>query len=328
MSRDCGTRTVALELYRLPLAVASDGLVSLRLLAELESVRAARMDRRVFVVIVSGPGHRRAQTQMLEVGSAAPDPRQLPVALVIGRHSQCDLRAGLDACLRHALLMAHPPRGGEPSFVEGIDLATGIGLGVGAPEGASRVVAPRALRFGVGSDTVLAFLAEPGEPLFPEGPEAAVEQLDEGSDPGGAFVRMPAAHRALVRGGPMLPPTRGFVVESNIVLKTDAGYELLVGSAQLDRGALLGRYERCFGHQDFEGHTEVSRVHAMVLRRGGRNFVVDCASLNGTALQRADGAIVELGPGHRVASIATDDELRIGGFRIHLGSRSERPGAG
>lgn len=50
-------------------------------------------------------------------------------------------------------------------------------------------------------------------------------------------------------------------------------------TAELERGFILGRYERCTSQLD-DGR--VSRVHALVVGRGEQILVIDTASTNGT----------------------------------------------
>ncbi|MBM4279962.1 MAG: FHA domain-containing protein [Deltaproteobacteria bacterium] len=78
---------------------------------------------------------------------------------------------------------------------------------------------------------------------------------------------------------------------------------------QLHDGLLLGRYERCAGHAETAADLGISRVHALVVARRDRLYVVDTGSTNGTRVKRADGAVVELDARRRVMAVADDDQL-------------------
>ena len=68
-------------------------------------------------------------------------------------------------------------------------------------------------------------------------------------------------------------------------------------SEDLERGVLIGRYERC---QLAGASGSLSRVHLVLLLDGGDVWAVDTASLNGT--------IVE---GQRISAIQLDRELEL-----------------
>lgn len=332
LGRDIGTFHVSIEVLRSELAAASGGVVDEDLLDGLEELRRERMDKRVFAAVVVGGGRGRrvpGAMSVQEVGGSDADPRQLPVALVVGRHSQCDFSDVDGACLRHAVLLAHPPRGGAPAHIEAIDLATGVGLGVGAARGSLRISASRRLRFGVGTCTVLAFLAEPEEPLFPEGAKAVLRDLDEGAHPSGLHLTIPASDRQLPTGQPWLAPhplRMRVGAHSRTFVQPIAGHRVEAGAAELERGLLLGRFERCHGHRSFQEDKEVSRVHALLLRRGGRTLLVDCASMYGTRVCQRGGPERALGPGARVASLTPRDEFQIASFTLRWVPRSDADG--
>lgn len=70
-----------------------------------------------------------------------------------------------------------------------------------------------------------------------------------------------------------------------------------VSHEDLERGVLIGRYERC---QLAGASGSLSRVHLVLLLDGGDVWAVDTASLNGT--------IVE---GQRISAIQLDRELEL-----------------
>jgi hypothetical protein len=72
-----------------------------------------------------------------------------------------------------------------------------------------------------------------------------------------------------------------------------------VSMDELIQGVLLGRYERCHGHRTLRHDAQASRVHACVLARQGRLWLVDAGSTNGTIILEGKEER-ELGPGRRV----------------------------
>jgi len=191
------------------------------------------------------------------------------------------------------------------------------------------LLATRQMRFGVGDFGVLGFLAEPGEPLFPEGPDAALADLDRGAHEVGASLRVPAAECEAE------PPTRALRhLAANIAHMWSEGSRVSVGTSiqridpdayiieatadELGDGVLLGRYPRCRGSLELGRDGSVSRVHALILRRGGRCLLIDCASTNGTRLEPSQGESLLLGQGDRVRSIEPGDDILLGEVRLRF----------
>jgi hypothetical protein len=327
-----GTRLLGLEALRGPLAHASQGAIDGELLNRLERARAEHLDRRMFACV----SYRRArhgavevQVAMLDVGAAGEQPRQLPGVITLGRHDRCDFGELGGAALRHALLLAYPPSEGEPARIEALDLASGIGLGVGLGRGSTQLLAARRMRFGVGDCGVLAFLAEPGERLFPEGVEAALASLDKGAHVAGVNLHMPADEREEA------PPTEALrhlganadsmwsegsqIEPCTLVASVEPdAYVIEARPAELQGGLLLGRYPRCRGSLELGQDGSVSRVHAVIVRRRGQSFLIDCGSTNGTSLDAASEPLVELGPDQRIAAITPGDDVLLGGLRLRF----------
>jgi hypothetical protein len=67
----------------------------------------------------------------------------------------------------------------------------------------------------------------------------------------------------------------------SLVLRSDSGMQrVFVGPAPLDRGVVIGRDGRCEGNEVLaDGRT--SRVHALLVRRDDRVYLVDAGSTNG-----------------------------------------------
>ena len=111
-----------------------------------------------------------------------------------------------------------------------------------------------------------------------------------GGDPHGTFVS--------VLDGPVeaepeqLLPRGDVAVGRLTVSEGRRRTHLRVGEAALQRGVVLGRYERCAGHQAFENDL-VSRVHAVLIEVDGVVHLVDAGSSNGTSL---DGQAIACAP--------------------------------
>ncbi|AKT39110.1 FHA domain-containing protein [Chondromyces crocatus] len=74
-----------------------------------------------------------------------------------------------------------------------------------------------------------------------------------------------------------------------------------VSLERLERGVLVGRYERC--GLEIKAEPEISRVHGLLVKIGGEVWAIDAASTNG--LWRADGPV-------KAAPLRDDDLLRLG----------------
>jgi len=60
-----------------------------------------------------------------------------------------------------------------------------------------------------------------------------------------------------------------------------------VGARALERGVIIGRYERCVG-EGLASDDNVSRVHAVLLSHRGQTFIVDAGSTNGITSREHD----------------------------------------
>ncbi|EYF08351.1 FHA domain-containing protein [Chondromyces apiculatus] len=74
-----------------------------------------------------------------------------------------------------------------------------------------------------------------------------------------------------------------------------------VSAERLERGVLIGRYERC--GLEIKAEPEISRVHALLVKIGADVWAIDAASTNG--LWRGDMAV-------RAEPLRHDDTLRLG----------------
>jgi hypothetical protein len=123
--------------------------------------------------------------------------------------------------------------------------------------------------------------------------DGAVAGRDRRRPPDGQTIVTSVRAAAMVASLP--PDARPLIVRASI--------------AALETGVLLGRYERCLGHGDVADDGRVSRVHACLLVRRGRVFVVDAGSTHGTTVRGPQGPARSLGPRSRAARLADGDEL-------------------
>lgn len=212
-------------------------------------------------------------------------------AATIGRHGHADLHlpGSGDLSLRHCLVLVHL-RDGRPR-ADVLDLDSELGLSdeaehpVGAveSEGSFFLRLPGLLLFFAPSGAGL-----PWSPLAPDAfstlpPRKVVQQP---RTPGRCarpeplevtVVRVsdsPLHSRDLKRSG---EPALG-----NLVLESEGvSLSLPVGLSALERGVVLGRYERCVGYELLGSNGSVSRVHACLVLRGEQVVLVDAGSTNG-----------------------------------------------
>lgn len=235
-------------------------------------------------------------------------PNELPAAVIVGRHSQCNLQVNsllTELSLRHLAVLSYWSDDGL--WVQIHDLETAVGFG--SHHGA----ALRSVRF---SGTATFSLGRLGLGVFETGrgmPE--LEGLCR-TLPESVYFAARSSHRR-----PSMVPSRadGSVthiedrprsvylkdvpatgVEVGRIRLWDGGdvREAPVTDEALERGILLGRYPRCAF--SFEQNDNVSRVHMMLLKLDGRNYLVDTASTNGLCKRdREDESVaVALAPVH------------------------------
>ncbi len=260
-------------------------------------------------------------------------PRNLPHAVVIGRHNRCGLAIPNDGrvSLRHLLLTAWPGRG--PMRLRGYDLggragvilADGkrvpgfsahaqVGLGFGRT---SLFVLPGG---GVGQDILAgddteAFRRLTGLDASGSGHRLAISAMAE---PGvaeiGGYRPMNVDLRPNPRGVLRLRSTKAVRARSTARgRKRDDDSqvrELEIDSEQLRRGLLIGRYsDRC----SLAGQgRNLSRVHALVTEETPLSLLIyDLASTNGV---RPTGQ--SEGPSHPVVRLTPDEPCMLGHFEL------------
>ena len=302
-----------------------DKLVGADLMAEAQRSRMERHELPTSAVLVHC---RDVEAATMTRVVHHPPGVEAPAALVVGRHSECDLGRIPGASLRHALILLWPPGDvGELPGAEVIDLGTQTGITLPDGRQAMRVASSESLRLGVaGADVVIAH-ARPGEPLplepgdlaelhgqVPERAEVAMHDgrpytrhLDVATPSEVTLVEQAPA----TAGAPevaanehtsceVIPvePSRGRTFGSEHAMLTQyislGGHlsaKVNVQAEDLERGVRLGRYLRCRGASVLGRDGHVSRVHALVLDRGGRRWLFDTASTNGTFVVDVDTGV-------------------------------------
>lgn len=236
---------------------------------------------------------------------------QEPQFAILGRHDRCDLSLANDGgiSLRHALLGAR--RQGNELRVRLLDLQSGTGLHTEDGRACEAITADGAMFARIGSYHLFllptgslapiawAGTAEQTWQMIPERvyrdcrlPSRGAAPLlrepiprDPSGTDGGAGRRPQSIITQIVDPPGLLRPfrpgpgARGARV-ARVELGNEAGYErFVVHEAELARGLLIGRYDRCqIGAQD----QSMSRVHLLMIRDGDEVWVIDTASSNGT----------------------------------------------
>lgn len=230
--------------------------------------------------------------------------RGRPVALVAGAHTECDLARLPGASLRHAVLLAWAPTASGPGVVEVIDLRSASGIAVPRDmqqEGMDGV--------GVGNASVFVVQAGQDEHLHQHPLRSALDlpklSLARAEPP--CITRF---ERSAVRHSGDIGRTR---VDGPVkVLAGRRSVLLAMSDEAWEGGVMLGRYDRCdvqLGRSD-----RVSRVHALLLERRGKRFVVDCGSTNGTAVADvARDSVQELASHRRVVELPPIHRLELAG---------------
>ncbi len=257
-------------------------------------------------------------------------PRDLPGAVVVGRHNRCDVAVPADTrvSLRHLLLVASSGEG--PQRFRGYDLGgrSGLVLADGQPvpgvsfHSQGLIVLGRAVVFvvpggpeGVGlltGDDGEVFQRLTGLDASGRGVRLAVSAV---SEPGVAYLepREPMEFGGYRGVDPQARPEPRGALRLRSTKPSKRGEEsreLGVDSRQLQRGLLIGRYsDRC----SLAGHgRNLSRVHALVAEEGPASLLVyDLASTNGVRPQgQTDGA------SHAVVRMTADAPAMLGHFEL------------
>jgi hypothetical protein len=229
---------------------------------------------------------------------------EVPEFVVVGRHSACDLRLGRDdsISLRHMVISAH--RRGNELRVRLLDLGTDAGMVTEDGQRCLSLGADGAAFVGLGPYQLFALPTGALAPL-PWGATAAdtwaaiPERVYLDRRAAGASLDRAPRVRLVGRGDRrsiatliLDPPTalrahrlapgaRGPRAGRLRLCVGPASESYDVHAADLERGLLVGRYDRCaFGAED----DRLSRVHLLLVRDGDACWAVDTASSNGTTV--------------------------------------------
>lgn len=241
----------------------------------------------------------------------------------VGRHAEVELHLPFDEALSLRQLLVLVTRGDGGTRIQVVDLATPGGFQAETGGVLRAVTADGPCVLAVASYSL--FLLPTGAPT-PWEPQAA--------DP---FLTLPP-RRLVTRTRPRPEPRRlgegqALVTECRgpVMVRADrlrepgepvvacltlgAGalaHRLELGASALERGVLLGRYERCAGDPSAL-EFDVSRVHALVLSVDGEPWLFDAGSTNGVFAGEAQVRAVPLDEvtAYRLAS------LPLGWQRVH-----------
>jgi hypothetical protein len=319
-----GTRVTAVHLPKPRLLgahdafiVAYDRLSGLASIARNPAVLVAAVDSRARVV----------EAVILEAGES----------LIIGRHTQCDLRLEQDTiALRH--LAAHAAAG-SPSEAPTLrlwDLNTGQPFLTEDGQPNAAVITQGTLYAAVGEYALL-FVPTPGSAGAPwparaeeawkalpprefidrRTPQATLMPSSQLLRSDGreyetdiSRVRRESERTSISRVGPLwmlgdegAPGTWGeLLLVQGAQVKTHG-----ISLEHLEQGVLLGRYERC--GISLEGLGGLSRVHLLLVRSGDEVLAIDTASTNGTWRGKTE---------IRTSALQNPDALMLGSdVRIH-----------
>jgi hypothetical protein len=239
-----------------------------------------------------------------------------PQFALVGRHQRCDLSVSRDPALslRHAVIAARVASG--ELRLRFLDLLSGSGLVTEDGHRCEALAADGAMfvRLGdyhlfllpTGTLSPLAWAATAADTwrMIPERiyRDNRVAARLPGAGRGGRVALPSVATRLLEPPGALRPyrpeaGARGTPV-ADIELRTSSGSErYTLHEADLERGMLLGRYDRCqLGVAD----DRMSRIHLLIVRNGEDVWAVDTASTNGTTVA-----------GRSVRSVRLDERTRL-----------------
>lgn len=309
--------------------------------AQLQAWREEHLDGHVFAIITRAISTRRRGAGELRLVDATlvriPEGRRAPTALAFGAHPYCDVGRLRSASLRHALVLLWPIADDQHGAIEVLDLRSASGLLTGPQASGERVVADDVARFAVGANEVTILHASPGGMFAADFPDDLDGFSDLArTDPRGAPRRpLDAEPTGKMPKASVCPPVADEVTRVGSVVYREGGLlrrrfaaepvpndQVIVPCTEdeLERGLLLGRYTRCDGANCLGASDRVSRVHALLITRRGRTWLIDVGSTNGTevlALDRGD-VIATLDDQMRLWPLGPGEGFRIGGVEVLL----------
>jgi hypothetical protein len=242
-------------------------------------------------------------------------------ALVIGRHTECELRLrDPQIALRHLVLHVSA-QAGQPPTVRLWDLATGRPFRTEDGARSAAVIAEGFLYASIGPYAIviapasaLQWAASAAAAWDALPPRQFIDRRDGRPQPkllAGADDFGPSTHVTQVRPASSLGEGEGPPwAELRILYGKDRQKSVPVALEHLQRGVLIGRYDRCGVKLALDGN--ISRVHLLLVRIAGDLWAIDTASTNGT---RADGKRLS------AAILGDDDWVELGETRIRLNLR-------
>lgn len=309
-------------------------------IAALQDWREAHLEQHAFAMI----------TRTLMSGSLiVTDVRRLmvgedqaaPTAIVWGAHGMCDIGHLSHASLRHAVVLLWPMADDESGAMEVIDLRSASGLTTRPDTGAERLLANDVIRLAMGANEVTLIHASPGSRFPADFPD----EMDGLSTLTQSELRKKsrAPLHAVPTGRPYVKrdassPHREKTKTGAVVYRDQGGFRrryashplpedpVIVSCSEEDlrRGLLLGRYRRCDGANELIRSDKVSRVHAMLVTRRGRTWLIDVGSTNGTdvfALGQHQ-VVAELDARQRVWPVGPSEGFRLGGLEVLIEVRA------
>jgi hypothetical protein len=270
----------------------------------------------------------------VEVAATLQLPLDRPTALVVGSHPCADIVLGPDVSLRHAAVLVWPHESEGAPEIEVLDLRTSTGIGRGA-RSVSGLLADGAVQFTVGTTrlTIVALAPHESAPHYPDELDrritrARVQEVvglddirrDRDQHRGRMSRRLDDRDRRALTGVSVVTTASPFAKRNpSTGFAHGTPHSLVVDATEEDwaNGIVVGRDARCTG-ASMAQNTNISRVHALLLARRGRLFVVDTGSTNGTTVVDSDTGFARayLCEGDRMAALAPADDVIIWTSRV------------
>ncbi|MBW2462127.1 MAG: FHA domain-containing protein [Deltaproteobacteria bacterium] len=259
------------------------------------------------VVAIRGRTQRRRTLVTLDDGH-----------LVVGRHTESDLYLDADpsVSLRHLLIRALHLDDGTPAL-RILDLDTKAGFRVDGGDDVRSLVATGPFAIAVG-EWVIAGIPH-GRPMqLPRGAggpyRLAAPVLHHAERvPGQTDSDVRRSHITLLPRVDWIGAPSSVSLVARLQLSSRRGKNTLpITQPMVDRGVLVGRYERCVGQGALAITTgTVSRTHALILRDGPADRIFDLASTGGTFLDGRRIRSAALSRSGSCVRLASDDPVHM-----------------
>jgi hypothetical protein len=247
------------------------------------------------VVAEVGPDTEVSDVQgftLVAIGQGSWHRRFLPAirdaAMVVGRHTECELSLHGDptVSLRHLLLRAIRLEDGTPAL-RVLDLETPLGFGIEDGTPVRSIVATGPFAIALGEWVVVGVPHGPLPPVMSGGagpyriaaPELHLSHQVPRRVAGDArrshITLLPAASS-------LIAAPQSWGVRTMKVRRGHREAQVGITDDALERGILIGRYDRCItgGLREILTHS-ISRAHALILRNEGEDRIYDLASTQG-----------------------------------------------